>query len=131
MGLFVQAVLFCFPQTLSDGKNSLPKYQQKLLKKQINKNQSNIMILLQQVRKSKCLCDSVICLTSICLHFAFALPSATDCFLEIFARTRLWHAGTDTELQCASASCIDYNIYYSHVVDPFLSTGSLSWCIPH
>lgn len=72
---FYKLYFFYFPQALSDSKNSLPKYKQKLIlwlknkTKQTNKTQSNIMILLQQIGKLKCLCNSVICLNS-----AFTLP---------------------------------------------------------
>lgn len=94
--LFDKLYFFCFPQTPSDGKKSLPKYQQQLIlwlktkPKQTNRNQSNTVILVLQIGKWN---------VSVIQWFAWAESVPTvpfpsrQLFADTFPSAGVWHSG--------------------------------------
>lgn len=135
--LFDKLYLFCFAQSPSDGKKSLPKYQQQLIlwlknkTKQTNRNQSNVMVLVQQIGKLN---------VSVIQWFAWAVsvPTLPFLYLQLLCRHFPQYQSVtrrdSTALPCVTWLGIDYSSHWSHTVDPLKSTQLIvmhSWCIPH
>lgn len=132
--LFDKLYFFCFPQTPSDGKKkSLPKYQQQLIlwlktkPNQTNRNQSNIMILVQQIGKLN---------VSVIQWFAWAVsvPTVPFLYLQLLCRhfaqqqsvtrrdSHVWHGWA---LIAAATRP------YGGALEPAQMIVMHSWCIPH
>lgn len=130
--LFVKLYFFfCFPQTASDGKkitvqisaaiNSVTKNQTKTNQQKSVKHNDPCATN----RKIECLCDLVICLSSVCTYSAFPVPSAA---LQTFCPA----AECDTQGQpCVTWLGTDYSSHSAIWWVPGINTADCNAQLVH
>lgn len=128
LNYLTSCTFFAFPRHHQMAKKSLPKYQQQLIlwlktkSKQTNRNQSNIMILVQQTGKLN---------ASVIQWFAWAVPVPTLPLLQTFSPV----AECDTQGQRGAAMCDMAGHWLqqplSHMVAPVINAADCDAQLEH